>query len=328
VSSAVDTLVTTARRASIAVLDWPDRAARSLNRLGSTELALRLTCVALLLHAPGNAKLAVTTLALAGLVVPGLVRQPLFWFAVVALRMFWHFPGSWFRTDNHQYLLVYWCAAIGLALLTDDFEETLRRTAGWLIGLTFTFATLWKIISPDFLSGAFLHYTMIADSRFAEFADTVGGLAPDLFSANRSAVSSLRNASSDGVSVVLNDTARLAAFGPILAWWTVIIEGLVALSFLLRRSALWRWRHAVLLVFIVTTYPIATVVGFGWLLVAMGVANLDRRVLTDGDGEDGGDGAPSRTIFWYVVLFLLLPLFKTPFLTFLLGSGSGGGTEG
>ena len=58
-----------------------------------------------------------------------------------------------------------------------------------------------------------------------------------------------------------------------MTFWTVGIEGFVALTFL------WpcdrgpsRLRDAGLLVFCATTFAAATVAGFGWLLIAMGIA--------------------------------------------------------
>ncbi|MBW2715556.1 MAG: hypothetical protein JRD03_05745 [Deltaproteobacteria bacterium] len=38
-------------------------------------------------------------------------------------------------------------------------------------------------------------------------------------------------------------------------------------------------RHTLLLVFCVTTYAVATVEGFGWLLISMGVAQCERRLV-------------------------------------------------
>jgi hypothetical protein len=58
-----------------------------------------------------------------------------------------------------------------------------------------------------------------------------------------------------------------------MTWWTVAIEGFLALAFLWPRDrGLSRLRDAALLVFCATTYAAATVEGFGWLLIAMGVA--------------------------------------------------------
>ena len=58
-----------------------------------------------------------------------------------------------------------------------------------------------------------------------------------------------------------------------MTWWTVLLEGAVAVAFLwLLERGVSRWRDALLLLFCVTTYAIAPVEGFGWLLISMGVA--------------------------------------------------------
>ncbi len=67
---------------------------------------------------------------------------------------------------------------------------------------------------------------------------------------------------------------RLAAH--LLTGWTAALETALAVAFL--------WpvgrgpspaRHALLLLFCVTTYAVATVEGFGWLLLAMGAAQCE-----------------------------------------------------
>jgi hypothetical protein len=55
--------------------------------------------------------------------------------------------------------------------------------------------------------------------------------------------------------------------------FTVAIEALLAVAFLWTPDrGVSRIRDASLLVFCATTYTVATVEGFGWLLIAMGVA--------------------------------------------------------
>jgi hypothetical protein len=58
-----------------------------------------------------------------------------------------------------------------------------------------------------------------------------------------------------------------------MTWWTVAVEGAVALTFLWPVGrGLSKVRDATLLTFCVTTYAVATVAGFGWLLLALGIA--------------------------------------------------------
>ena len=62
----------------------------------------------------------------------------------------------------------------------------------------------------------------------------------------------------------------------VATWWTVCLEATVALTFLWPGTG-WvaRQRHLVLAVFCATIYAVAPVVGFGWLLLVMGVAQCE-----------------------------------------------------
>jgi len=58
--------------------------------------------------------------------------------------------------------------------------------------------------------------------------------------------------------------------------WTVAIEAAVAAAFLWPAGrGLSRYRDALLLLFCITTFAVAPVAGFGWLLIALGVAQSD-----------------------------------------------------
>ena len=58
-----------------------------------------------------------------------------------------------------------------------------------------------------------------------------------------------------------------------MTWWTVILEGAIASAFLWYvNRGISKVRDALLITFCVTTYAVTPVEGFGWLLIAMGVA--------------------------------------------------------
>jgi hypothetical protein len=61
-----------------------------------------------------------------------------------------------------------------------------------------------------------------------------------------------------------------------MTWWTVILEGTTAIAFLwFINRGISMVRDLVLLIFCTTTYVVTPVEGFGWLLIAMGVAQCD-----------------------------------------------------
>ena len=87
----------------------------------------------------------------------------------------------WPLSDNHIYLLAYWCLAIGLALsgaapaATLSSEQPLACSAR-----AFAMAVLWKaVLSPDYIDGRFFRVTLLTDERFADASLVFGGLSRD-----------------------------------------------------------------------------------------------------------------------------------------------------
>jgi hypothetical protein len=95
----------------------------------------------------------------------------------------------------------------------------------------------------------------------------------------------------------LVEPAQLGLFAQVATWWTVCLEATVALTFLWPGKG-WvaRQRHLALAVFCTTIHAVAPVVGFGWLLLVMGVAQC----------EPGGTAV--RTV--YLVLFFVLLVYQ------------------
>jgi hypothetical protein len=238
------------------------------------DLALRLTLLDLLLRPIGDWTLRPVLLALAGagLLVPRVLRTPGLWWLLTfltGLRVALDYP----LPDNHAYLLAYWCLAISLALSVEDTAEFLAQNGRWLIGLVFAFATLWKLaLSPDYMDGTFFRVTLLGDPRFEDLSRLVGGLSPDSIESHRETLE--RHADGGLLEAAgLVESARFVLLAQVVTIWTVAIEGVLAAAFLwpLGRG-LSRLRDACLLIFCATTYAIATVDGFGWLLISMGVA--------------------------------------------------------
>ena len=93
----------------------------------------------------------------------------------------------------------------------------------------------------------------------------------------------------------------------LITWWTLVIEGLLAVVWLLpARSLAGRQRHWLMVLFCVSTYAVATVAGFGWLIVAMAVTTL--RV------------EQTRLAFLYLLSFALILVFKHVPIWSLIGA--------
>jgi hypothetical protein len=178
-----------------------DRGRSLLRDADPLELVIVMSLLLVAMHSPGQLTPVLVGLAVAGLLHRPLARHGGFWLAVAAVRAVGQLPTGWHVIDNHQYLLTYWCLALGVALLLRDPRSVLRVNARLLIGLAFAFATLWKLISPDFTDGSFFTYTLLVDARFDAVTQTLGGAA-DAASTNAGLVAALTAAGAGPDAVV------------------------------------------------------------------------------------------------------------------------------
>ncbi len=237
-------------------------------------IALRLTLLDLLLAPIGqwSVRAPVLLIASAGLLHGGVLRSPLTWLMLAGLSA-WRVLADWPMSDNHAYLLSYWCLAIFIALLSIRPPRSLARSARLMIGLVFAFAILWKgALSPDYNDDRFFRTLLLLDSRFEDITLSIGGMREESLDDARELLENDLHDSERIAPASLESHAvrRLATF---LTWATLGIEGLVALLFLLpARFPSGRLRDWALLAFCAGTYAIAPVPGFGWLLLSMGIA--------------------------------------------------------
>lgn len=264
------------------------------------DLAPRLTLVLLLLHSGyfWYLKVPMTFICAAAILYRTLYRSPWFWLFVSA-TLAWANFYNWFQVDNHKYLMLYWTIALHCAMGSKDPEATLRVNARWLIAGCMFFATFWKAISPDYLDGSFFEYSILLDSRFEEVAEKIGGLSEETNHSNRLLAGKLMGDRIETTSVTLASSFNVAVFGAAMTWFGILLEGLIALCFIApNRSFLARWRDASLLSFIVITYALATVIGFGWLLSIMGFAHCAE--------------AKRKTRSFFVASFFLIQIYLIP----------------
>jgi hypothetical protein len=207
-----------------------------------------------------------------GLLHRRLLERPAFWFISAAVGAA-NLLATWSEADNHQWLMMYWCIALGAAFAGGDLRRRMATAARRLVGLCFLFAVLWKVMTPDFLDGTFWQVALVGDRRFEVVARLVGGLAEGELAALRRTVEQAAAGTAPPVVMATAVPGALATLGRVISVWTLAIEGLIAASFLARAGTrLSRLRNAALLVFLASTYPIAPVTGFGWLLTVMGMA--------------------------------------------------------
>jgi len=91
-------------------------AGRELLAMERSDLALRMLLVALLLAPVGDRWLRPLVVALAafGLLAPSAVGSAGLWLALAALAAL-RVALDWPMSDNHAYLLAYWCLAAAIA---------------------------------------------------------------------------------------------------------------------------------------------------------------------------------------------------------------------
>ena len=251
---------------------------RELAEMDRADLALRLLLVGLLFQPVGNPWLRPPAMALAalGLLSPSALASTWLWAALTALATL-RLALVWPVSDNHAFLLAYWCLAALLATLAAKRDAILAWNARALIAGAFAFATLWKaVLAPDFADGRFFTVALVDDARFESFTLLATGIDADTLYTLRD----LTREHADGVFVPWDEMPEvpraLVRLARAMTGATIAIEGAIAIAFLLPLGwRIARVRHALLLLFCATTYALAPVPGFGWLLLSMGVAQLE-----------------------------------------------------
>lgn len=238
------------------------------------DLAASMSLLLLLLYGGEfwYLKRPVTLLCMAAILYTPLRKSDLFWFVILLVIAVSNYYNAYF-IDNHKYLINYWCLTLYLARLSADPAKTIAISARYLIAFAFLLATGWKLISHDYLDGTFFHYSLLLDDRFTTLTAFLGNLTRASDMQNHEVMNHLLEYASTQVSVQLHSTAQISWIAIFLTWWTVMLEGLIAIAFLWPQSHLVaKWRDLPLLLFILTTYSIAQVIGFGWVLIIMGTA--------------------------------------------------------
>lgn len=251
---------------------------------GVSDTVLSLTAIILLLRPLDVWWVSPFVIAAAclSLILRSIRRAPITWILLailIAIRVI----AVWPLSDNHIYLLSYWCLAIGLAMLSPHSAATLSSSSRWLLAAAFALAVLWKaVLSPDFVDGRFFRVTLMTDERFADASLVFGGLSREQMAANREFLQPLPEGAELLDPPPFVEPPRLRAFAAAATWGGLSLEALIAVLCLLPMEGRIRMaRHAALLLFCVTTYALAPVAGFGWLLAVMGLAQVrsDQRVL-------------------------------------------------
>jgi hypothetical protein len=180
-----------------------------------------------------------------------------------------------FTYDNHEWLFLYWLLALSIFVMGKHTERQFQLVSRLLIGLTFLFATAWKVLSPEFRSGAFFEFAAATESRLTDAFSMMGLISKADVNANLHAITAMKSVNTPA-TFGLTEVSGLDGFWMFLTVATIIIEGAIAITFLapLPRAKTWI-RDAVLGTFAVGTYLLMPVLGFGQLLCILGYASSD-----------------------------------------------------
>ena len=282
-----------------------ERKSKFLYQLNRFDLVSSMTLVLILLYSGDfwYLRVPVTIVATAAIMFQSLRFNNNLWFGFAVFLLAANFH-NWYTIDNHKYLITYWCIALFLACLSQKPEITIAKSARLLIGFAFLFATFWKAISPDFLNGVFFHFTLLFDERFADVSAYLGQLSKENFAYNGRAIDALTVYNSPLQSVQLQSTKHIFIISQVITWWTFLLEGLITIAFLWKKDHfISRWRDFLLLTFVVTSYAVAPVIGFGSVLVIMGLAQ--------------SSNLRKNTVLLYVLTFFLLQIYTMPWSSIL-----------
>ena len=246
-------------------------------------LGLRLTLLLLIFYGSSDLTLDVPLRVICGLMlmIPELITHSGLW-VIICGCIWWMNAANWLWIDNHQFLISYWCLVCTLGISSKNRDAVLAWNGRLLVGLVFLFATIWKLLAGEYWTGSFLHYTFLTDDRIAAFATMIGGLSPDVLPQNQLLESVLKTYPQAGLSVTLGTSPWLQRFTIAASYWTLLIEGTVALAFLgVGWWGLARFRNWLLLIFIATTYVLLPVLGFASILIIMGLAQCSQEQRRD-----------------------------------------------
>lgn len=271
-----------------------------------------LTVLHLLVHAPHAWYLGLVLIPLfaLGLIFRPWLTTPPFWY-VTAMLLGTTIYFNWESSDNHKYLFVYWCLALcsTFSLPRSQWSDALARTSRLLIALCMILATLWKVATPEYMDGRFFTYELLTDDRFANFAQWTTGVTAATLALNHDLRSLLTSNATGWTSTVqLSGAEQVAPLAMFLTWWTVLIEGLIGLLFLFPAGK-WtnRIRNGLLTLFAATTYSVAPVRGFGWMLMLLGLAQCP----TSANGPSA-NGDEQKFRWGYLAGLLLIQAYMLP----------------
>ena len=275
------------------------------NRKKTFELSTQFTLLTLLFSQVGNAytRPFILSLAAIGLLSDQFRKQSALWFSLFLLTGF-RVIDQWPMADNHAYLLSLWCLTLFLTTYRESSTKILANNARILIGLVFLLASFQKISAEDYLNGTFFRYLFLTDDRFEDFAILFGNISYQQIDDARRLLDAYQFSPTQSHGEIVPISAEFHLLVVIATWWNVLDQIVIACCFLSpTNSLLFKNRDFVLLVFCITTYAVAPVPGFAWLLISMALAQSESK---------------SRIVIAYLITFFIVLFYYQIHWTTLL----------
>ncbi len=252
-----------------------DRSPRRDLTTGSAHVLVgRMTLVAALVNARDDRPVMLLFAVATALLWPNprALGHPAPWLVLAAVLGGAQFR-DWWLLDDHVVATTYWLLALGLSRLAHDPDRVRRTAARLLVGAVFLLAFGWKLLSSQYVSGEFFHYTLLRDDRFEPAAVLVGGADADDLDGARLEVTGFTSTAPPDEAIVVGTGPRVGLFADVLTWYGLALEGAIAAAFLLPLRGRWVVARPLTLgLFCFTTYLVVPVVGFALLLTALGAA--------------------------------------------------------
>ena len=277
-----------------------DDVVESLLAMDREILILRLSVILFLIYGASNWALDIPLriLCILMLLNTSLLKNKVLWVFVAATFVLIHLQ-QWYYIDNHKYLITYWSLVCALSVFREDTTTFFRTNARLLLGLVFLYATFWKIAGWQFHDGSFLEFTLLTDARMMLPAVFAGGMSVEKMYMNYDLMSYFASHPGLAKEVVLAYSPEITRFSLALSYFTILIEGLLALSFLFAKQFFFkRIKDYLLMVFVLLTYFLLPVTGFGFVLIILGIAQT---------GEED-----NRILIYYTVCLLILQFTLLP----------------
>jgi hypothetical protein len=260
-------------------IEHPFRDLRAAVAAESTySLTLKLSVILVVMQGPESGAVEIPIAVLGGvmLIFPSLLRQPFFWWPLVACVAAAN-ARTWFAIDNHQYLITYWLLACALSLGAPDPTRFLATSGRLLVALVFGCATFWKVFGGEYLNGSFFYWTLMTDSRVPQVTSAISGVPLDDLALMREAIGRAGLLNLTGAQIPMPDSGRVLAAALALSWLGLLLEGAIALAHVPPSRRWYALRHATLMTFIAFIYVLLPVPGFAFVLTVMGLAQCDEQ---------------------------------------------------